>query len=132
MIGVVDAAVPNKERILLRPTMPVNLAQFGIILAIKSQDEIFTPMLDHFFWFGEFTVQPPCWLVVYTGPGEFMKTRVPVGDEIAYSLHWGKPTTVFNEPNIVPVVLRIAGILSGSRLLSNGERPVRPLPLKSY
>lgn len=119
MIGVLDAGVPNQERIIMRPTEPVNLAQFGIILALKSENELVTPLRDHFFWFGEFVTQPPCWLIVYTGPGDFTQTHVPVTGEIVYSLHWGKPNTVFNQPNIVPVVLRIGGILSGRQLLQS-------------
>jgi hypothetical protein len=117
MIGVEDAGVPNRERIILRPTQPINLAQFGIIIATKGTNELLTPLLDHFFWFGEFTAYPPSWLVVYTGPGEFLQTRYPIGNEIAYSLHWGKPTTAFSEPNIVPVLVRIGAILSGIQLL---------------
>lgn len=127
MIGVVDAAVPNRERIVLRPTQTINLAQFGIILGQKGDNELVTPLLDHFFWFGEFVVQPPCWLVVYTGPGVFSQTRDPVSNETAYSLHWGKTTTVFDLPSIVPVVVRIGAILSGKQLLPSSPGQVKPL-----
>lgn len=114
LVGVADAAVPNRERIVLRPTETVNLAQFSILLGLQNNQGVVTPLNDAFFWFGELLVAPPSWLVVYTGAGEFLESRMPVTGEKAYSFHWGRLFTAFGLPNVVPVVCRIGSILVGS------------------
>ena len=118
IIGVVDAGIANHERIVMRPAEAVNLAQFGLFLARKGANELVTPLTDNFFWFGEFIAEPPSWLIVYTGPGEFQTTKLPGTEQTAYSFHWGKQYTVFNDPNIVPVLFFIGGILSGKQLIT--------------
>jgi hypothetical protein len=113
LFGVVDPGVPNRERILIRPTELVNLAQCGIFLGIKDGDEATTPLNDQFFWFGDLDVSPPSWLIVYTGPGSFEESKLPDSGQTAYSFHWGKEKTVFHAPNIVPVVFKMTEILVG-------------------
>lgn len=113
IFGVIDPGVPNRERILIRPTEEINLAQCGIFLGIKGEKDLTTPLNDQFFWFGDLVVSPPSWLVVYTGPGSFEETKLPDSGQTAYSFHWGKERTVFHEPNIVPVVFKMTGVLVG-------------------
>jgi hypothetical protein len=118
MVGVADAGVPNQERILLRPTDRINLAQFGIMLCRRSDTGLVTPFRDQFFWFGEVEVTPPSWIVVFTGPGKAYQSVEKNFGQV-YWHYWGKRTTVFTAPERVPVVLRMTSILIGSRILSD-------------
>ncbi|PYJ54947.1 MAG: hypothetical protein DME24_25620 [Verrucomicrobia bacterium] len=109
--GVVDAGIPNKERICLRPSEEVNLAHFGIFLAIRnSETGGMTPLQDHFFWFGEQLVSPPAWLIVFTGTGE--RRTITEQEVTVHVYYWNKKHILFDVPNvtIVPVVFRIASI----------------------
>jgi hypothetical protein len=118
VLGIVKAGVPNQERIVIRPTEPVNLAQFGIILASQDQNGMNTPIADSFFWFGELIIEPPCWLLIYTGAGEFQKTTLQDTGHTAYVFHWGRPYTIFGTSNIKPILFRMDAILVGQQLLT--------------
>ncbi|MEW6520038.1 MAG: hypothetical protein AB1461_11545 [Thermodesulfobacteriota bacterium] len=113
-IGVAEPGVPNKERIILRPSEVINLAQCGILLGLKNEGGIITPLQDSFFWFGEVVVGPPSWIIIYTGSGQYQQTLIPNTEQTAYTFHWGKNYTLFNFPNIVPVIFRMGGILTGT------------------
>jgi hypothetical protein len=114
LLGVADAGVPNSERIIIRPNEAVNLAKFGIMLATLNPDGSVTPMIDSFFWFGEVIVNIPSWIIVYTGPGQYQVSSMPNTQHTAYSFHWGRKTTIFFDPTIVPVVFSMDGILVGN------------------
>jgi hypothetical protein len=48
--GTIECGVPNRERICLRPSEEVNLAHFGLVLAIRNPvSGEFSPVNDHFF-----------------------------------------------------------------------------------
>jgi hypothetical protein len=113
LVGVIDAGVPNQERILLRPTQIVNLGEFGVLLGKPQPAGLATPFLDNFLWFGEVTIGPPSWIFVYTGPGQWQRTRLAETNEDAFVAHWGRNQTVFHDPEIVPIIVRIAGVLVG-------------------
>jgi hypothetical protein len=124
VIGVADPGIPNRERIVLRPTESLDLAQFGILIAVKNEDGSVIPIFDNFFWFGDLFIDPPCWINVYTGNGEFQKTILSDSNQPAYSLHWGRKVTVFNSPNIVPVLFRMDGILIGRQLANVNTKQI--------
>lgn len=111
MVGVVDRGVPNRERIVLRPTENVNLHAFFLTLAVRAMNGMVQPLQDNVFWFPELVVTPPSWVVVYTGPGTQQKTVMPDSHQLAHTLHWGKMHTVFDHPDIVPVVFALGAIL---------------------
>jgi hypothetical protein len=110
LVGVVDAGVPNNERIGLQPTEPVNLAQFGLIIGMRHPNGAVLPLRDNFFWFGDLVVEPPSWVVVFTGEGNYHEWYSSSGDKV-HTLYWGRKVTMFGVPNIVPVLIRIDGIL---------------------
>ena len=115
LVGVREPGVPNNERILLRVIEGTNLAQYGIIVGIRNEAGMITPMQDYFFWFGEQEViSTPAWLIVYTGPGNFKVTNDVNTNDLIYIMHWGRQYTMFNSSNIVPVVINIGGILVGN------------------
>ena len=118
-----DAGIPGDERIVLRPTELINLAQFGIILGNEHGQGV-TPVADHFFWFGEVEVAPPSWVVVHTGPGvyrvtEDVRTHFPV-----HLYYWGKPFTCFQIAGLRPVLVRISAVEIGRNVVSTPERQI--------
>jgi hypothetical protein len=127
VVGVLDAGVPNQERIVIRPTQVVNLAQFGVLLAQRTSASVM-PLRDHLFWFSEIMIAPPSWVFVYTGGGQYQETVVPETNEKAYVLHWGKPHTLFNVPNldIVPIVFRINAVSFAEPIRSGQPRAALP------
>ena len=121
--GAIECAIPNNERICLRPTEEINLAHFALILAIRSNaNGGLTPLADHFYWFGEKIVSPPAWVIIFTGSGE-NKTIVEKGIPV-HIFYWGKKHVLFNVvPNvtIVPIVFRI-GSFNMVSLIPNAEQ----------
>lgn len=115
IIGVEDRNIPNKERIVIQPTIQVNLAQFGLFLGHRHPNDTVTPLPDQFFWFGEVTIQPLSWIFVYTGPGKFRQTTEQNTGAPAYVFHWGKQTTVLGHQDIAPTIFRLDGILIAPR-----------------
>lgn len=122
IIGVENAGIPNRERIVLRPTELINLAQFGIILGYRQATGITTPWKDNFFWFGELIVEPPSWIFVYTGKGLYQQAILPDSGHKTYSMHWGRDYTVFNLPTFVPVLFRMDAILIGELLIDSTKK----------
>jgi hypothetical protein len=114
IVGVADPAKANHERVVIRPTEIVNLGQFAMQVGLRQEDGSILPLWDHFLWFGEITVVPPCWIILYTGPGKPTVTTMPDGQQ-SYNFHRGKEWTVFHKPNILPVLFRYDGILIGPR-----------------
>lgn len=113
LVGVFDAGIPNMERVVLRPTQQLNLGEFGLFTGIKASNGLVTPIRDHFFWLGETWITPPAWIFVYTGTGAPRWTTMPNSGDAALVLHWGRATTMFNVPSIVPVVFRLGAIVAG-------------------
>ncbi len=109
---VADAGVPNRERIILRPTREVNLGEYVLTLAV-DRDGLLQPIPDQLLWFGDETVAPPAWVFIYTGPGTRRLTTVEGSTDAAVVLHWNRNKTVFipNGP-IKPVLFRLGGMLS--------------------
>lgn len=120
--GVFDAGVPNQERLVFQVRTSVNLAQFGILAGWRSPDGTVIPIPDNFFWFGEMLVNPPTWIVVMTRSGLFEVTTHANTYEPLQVHFWGRKTTVFEHPNVVPVLFQLGSVLIGVKNL-----PQRPL-----
>lgn len=113
ILGVFERGVPNKERILLRPTEAINLGNYGLFIGKMLPNNMVFPYNDNFFWFNGLLVQPPSWIFIYTGPGEFEQSIIPSNGQQAYTYHWGRKLTVFDDPNLVPFLIRYGGITIG-------------------
>jgi hypothetical protein len=110
--GVYDRGVPNSERILLKAERPVQLAEFILCLGVSTPAGGYWLLNDHLFWFGdESWIHPPFWIFVYTGRGERRMTHLPQGGQPALVLHWGRSTTVLDNPVVTPLIIRMGGIL---------------------
>jgi hypothetical protein len=113
-VTVSDPGVSGKERIVFRPTEQINLVQCGILLGWRETGGITTPLNNEFFWFGEAIATPPCWIVVYTGKGQY--TQGIYNGHPVYFYYWGKDTTVFNVREIIPLVIKFGGVQFGGHL----------------
>ncbi len=66
---VEDSGIPNKERIVFRPTEPINLVEFGILIGVRQDNGLIRTIHDNCFMFDEIEVAVPSWVVVYTKKG---------------------------------------------------------------
>lgn len=118
LYGVLDANVPNKERIVFLPKMDMNLQGYATLLVYKNAEGSLFPLQDHFFWFGNVEVEAYSWIFLYTNSGRFERTRTAETSERAYVFHWGKENTIFSKPDIIPVTIRIDNILLQKELMN--------------
>jgi hypothetical protein len=116
LIGLHEAGVPGQEKIVLRPTESINLAQFGILVGWKGDTGLTTPLNDNFFWFGEIVVPVPSWIVVFTGKGTFYISKHPQNGQPIYVFYWGREQTVFHHNQFVPVVFQMSTVLIGNNV----------------
>ena len=126
LLGVVDRNVPNQERIVLRPTEATNLAQFGLLIALRLENGSTIPLRDSFFWFGETVVSPPSWIVVFTGTGQAEELEIPETKQKVHVLYWGRAQTVFSYPLLVPILVRIDRVLVGGLGDINPQKQLEP------
>ena len=128
-VGAFDRGKPNDERIVLRPTRPVNLAEYIACLSVQSPNGQIIPLQNQMFWFSEEIVEPPAWIFLYTGSGTRRITKTQQSGETALVLHWGHRQTVLQDERVTPVVFRLGGLLTPTsksllQLLFAGARPV--------
>lgn len=116
LIGVVDAGVPNKERIVLRPTQATDLRQFLLVPGIFNPTTGGAhPIFDNAFWFPDVSVEAPSWIHVYTGLGNQTVDSLPGGD-VVHTFFWQRSTVVFTFSDVVPVLIRIDAAVVGQLL----------------
>jgi hypothetical protein len=135
--GVQDRGIPNSERILLRVLQRVRLTEFILCLGASAPEGGTFLLKDLMFWFGdESWLEPPYWIFVYTGPGERRLTHVTNSGEPALVLHWGRPSTLFTNSSLEPVLLRLGGIateaLSKPHLMAPLEASSNTLPSSDF
>ncbi len=116
LIGVAEPGVANEERVILRPTEAVELKQFGIILGVFDPNTGGAkPVFDNVFWFPEMIVDPPAWIMVYTGRGNLTEGILPSGDRFV-TLFWQRPYTMFDDPSFVPLLFHMDAVVVGRSL----------------
>lgn len=104
--AILNRGVPNHECIALQANERVNLGQFGLMLGRYTPPNGALPYFDNLFWFGDGFVQRGDWLFVYTGSGKPSKNQASNGVNDIFCLFWGKPTTLFAETSITPILFR--------------------------
>jgi hypothetical protein len=130
LIGVADRGVPNKERVLLRPVIALNLQNF--ILTVGLSDARATrilPVNNFIFYFEDIVVEPMSWVAVYTGPGQSEESRLPTTLEKAYSYHWGHNSVLFSDPKVLPVLFQVAAIGFARADLPGWQQPQLAFPM---
>jgi len=123
VIGVFDAGVPHKERIVMRPTQAVDLSYFALIIGVQAETGV-VPLNDFFRWLGPATIGPPSWLVVYTDSGQDIETTHEDTGEPVHIKHWGRSHTLFPDTTaqVVLGIIKIGGLVSWL-----APKPARPL-----
>lgn len=115
VLGVFDPGIPNRERLIIRPTEAVNLGDYAVGTGIiHDQDpNLVYPIRDSILWLPGFQIEPPAWIFVYTGEGNFKETTVGERKDRALVVHWSRERTIFNHREIVPVLYKLSGMLIG-------------------
>lgn len=111
-LAVFDRGVPGKERIRISPRKHLDIGTYCLVLGLRShRPRIAVPLQDCFLWFGNVFLGPNDHLFVYTGAGEPFVQSTAAGT--LYVLFWKRPTTVFTDPNIVPMFIQFGAISVG-------------------
>ncbi len=121
LLGVGDPGIPNRERIIMRPTEEINLGEYFMILGYIENDKSITPIPNNLFYFGNVLVAPPSWVTLYTGPGRDIESRLKHSKEHVHVFHWNRNHTAFVDPNVVPLLLRIDSLSYTVPVLSVGK-----------
>jgi hypothetical protein len=103
--GVEDRGVPNQERVILRPTMTVDLSSYFVGVGVLQYDGSVLPFNDFVYWLPGERVDPSHWIFLYTGAGQTAHTSTDT-NEPALVMHWGRSTTIFDSAALVPFVAR--------------------------
>lgn len=104
--GVADGKIANSERVIVRVTEFVDLGGYGVCLGWQAEDDRVYPFNDNVFWFPQTPVAPPSYIFLYTGVGQTARTTVAGTGEDALVFHWGRPTTIFNVPQVLPILIK--------------------------
>lgn len=110
LVRVFDRGVPNKECIALLVTEQTEMAQYGLMVGWLQGPKVAVPIKDFLFYFGSGAVKKGDWIFVFTGAGESKKAPSSDGLSTIYSLYWGRPSTLFANSNIVPVLFQVGAL----------------------
>ena len=103
---VSDRGVAGEERIYLRANQRVFLRDYLLLVGVRLLDNSTFPSPHHVLWLGNDVLEAGTWLIVHTGPGAPLVTYIRGTNEPARVLYWHKPTTLFDDPRVVPVLVR--------------------------
>ena len=114
LLGAYEHGVPNKERVVLRAEVPVDLGFFAVVLGLRNPSPegalLATPLVDSMYWLGSTLIQAGDWVFLFTGPGTPTVTR---SNDNRCNLHitfWNRPKTVFHDKRVIPLLWRLNGI----------------------
>lgn len=118
IIGVFSRGIPGEERIVLQANEWVQLGQYGLMLGVRMQEGFAAPVRDNLLWFGDGILRKGDWIFVYTGPGVARESGLPNTQEKLYSIHWGRTTTILDNPELVPILFRVDAVQIPTTALS--------------
>jgi hypothetical protein len=113
LVGVAEPNHPNRERIVIRPTQIVELTNFAVIVGWRNDAGALIPLWDQFYWFGSITVAPPSWICLYSGKGTYSQDTAQNSGETVYNFYWNRDMTIFPSERVVPMLIRIGGLVEG-------------------
>jgi hypothetical protein len=100
--------LPNQERVYIRVNTRTYLGDYLLLAGVFLPDGRAIPVPNVSLWLGGETIDSGSWILVYTGPGEGkLMTQMKDTKEPVLVLHWQVPTTIFEAPNMVPVLVKI-------------------------
>ncbi|HTS18343.1 MAG TPA: hypothetical protein VMP11_12270 [Verrucomicrobiae bacterium] len=85
-------------------------------MARRIDQELVRPLQGHFYHLPDDVVAPPAWVVIFTRAGEnFSQVNQQSGNTEQYYF-LGEKKTLFHDPQVVPVVIRLEHILIGAQI----------------
>jgi hypothetical protein len=125
--SVADRGIPNKERILLYSFSVIDLQNFILGIGYTADGRFVTPFRQYVYYFEDIVVPAKSWIFVYTGLGQKEVSKLPPpADEIVFIYHWGLPSVVFQQPEVVPILFRISEMNFAPK-----EQPLLSKPFKT-
>jgi hypothetical protein len=126
LFGTFDRGVPSKERVVLKPAIALDVGAYVVIAGARASPpyNLFSPLRDHMFWFGTTLLGPNDWIFLYTGHGSPSKFPTEDGSGQIYTSYWGHDLTIFHDPQVIPVIARLNGLLYEAR----PEAAAQPAP----
>jgi hypothetical protein len=106
IVHLSDPGVPNAERIALRPTQAVNLEDYLLLIGLRPEGMGLIP--QHAYYFGPKIVQPPSWVLVYTGTGT-NRSEVAANGEVLHLFFMNRPQVLLGK-GIAAGIVRIAAV----------------------
>ena len=110
IVKVLDPGVPNKECVAIQVNENLNMGQYGLMLGYYARNKRAIPYFDHLYWFGDAYLRAGDWVFVYTGSGTVSTAKATNNVNDVYYLYWGKPSTVFADSIVVPVLFRVDAV----------------------
>lgn len=123
--GILDAGVPNRERVAVELLQPVNLGGYGLVVGIPQGPNGILPIHDNVFWMPQIILEPPSWVVVFTDRGEARQTTDPVAKIPVMVLHWQRETTIFQHPGVGVGLIRVADVVVAGRWVAPPDEPLK-------
>ena len=112
VVGVYPRGVPNKEHVMLGVDAPLNLSSLVVSLGIRAHKPGFAvPIRDKAFFFTGHA-NAGDYVFLYTGSGSSSTFNLESGAS-GHAFYWGQSSTVFANPNIVPILLQIGSLVVG-------------------
>jgi hypothetical protein len=111
-LEVLDRGIPNRERVVMRTLVGLELPSFILATAIYGVNGLVLPFQNRVFFFDDRSVEAGNWIVVYTGAGITTESRLPTTHEKAYVFHWGHTGVIFSNPSTMPVLFRLSALMT--------------------
>lgn len=129
LFGVFDRGIPNKERVVLRPTIALDIGNYIVVLgaSVPGPSELVTPLRDHMVWFGSGQLSQGDWIFLYTGHGTPSRFPTAGGKGQILTTYWKHDQTLFHDAQFVPVILRLSGLLMEARPTPAAQHALMPL-----
>ena len=110
IVDVFDRGEPNKECIAIQVNEALNIGKYGVMLGSSAGQASAVPFRDQLYWFGDGVIKSGDWIFLYTGAGEARQHLQENNVNHSYSIYWGRPTTLFAQSFVVPILFRIDAV----------------------
>lgn len=123
LFDTIKRGVPNEERVAIKVNQRVDCRHFGIMVGVRLASGNAIPLHDNFFWLGNGFVEVGDWILVYTRVGQPRTDVIPNTTNKLYSVFWGKPSVIFSDPDVVPILFKADGVQIGHPPASQPSLP---------
>lgn len=103
---VADPGNPMSERLVYRAIGPTDVGRYAIFRVLREGDAVTNAVIDT-FWFPDQPVAHNDLVVLYSKNGSY-RQRELLGKKKAHFFYWGSEDALWDDPDFVPVIVRIA------------------------